>query len=51
MYSEEGEDKGTDRLDAEVAKEMWEKHLKRNKSVIVDLFQGRLIKQTFIIIN
>lgn len=30
------------RPDDIVAKDFWEDHLKRNKSVIVDLFQGQL---------
>eukprot|EP01113_Clastostelium_recurvatum_P027009 TRINITY_DN3249_c1_g1_i3.p1 TRINITY_DN3249_c1_g1~~TRINITY_DN3249_c1_g1_i3.p1 ORF type:complete len:987 (+),score=255.30 TRINITY_DN3249_c1_g1_i3:114-3074(+) len=30
------------RPDQDVAREMWERHLLRNKSVIVDLFQGQL---------
>lgn len=30
------------RPDDEVAAESWEDHLKRNKSIIVDLFQGQL---------
>ena len=29
------------RPDEEVAQEAWEAHLKRNKSIIVDLFQGQ----------
>lgn len=37
-YSEDTDD--TTRPDSEVAAEMWERHLKRNKSIIVDLFQG-----------
>jgi hypothetical protein len=40
MYSEDSEDDSVTRPDAEVARDMWEKHLKRNKSIIVDLFQG-----------
>lgn len=38
-YIEDKSD-GVQRPDHEVAKEMWENHLKRNQSVIVDLFQG-----------
>jgi ubiquitin carboxyl-terminal hydrolase 6/32 len=30
------------RPDEEVAQEAWENHLRRNRSVIVDLFQGQL---------
>lgn len=30
------------RPDEEVAKEAWDNHLKRNKSIVVDLFQGQL---------
>jgi hypothetical protein len=30
------------RADEEVSREAWECHLKRNRSVIVDLFQGQL---------
>lgn len=30
------------RADDEVSREAWENHLKRNRSVIVDLFQGQL---------
>jgi ubiquitin carboxyl-terminal hydrolase 6/32 len=30
------------RPDHEVAKEAWENHLRRNRSIIVDLFQGQL---------
>ena len=33
---------GGSRPDAIVAKEAWEGHLKRNKSLVVDLFQGQL---------
>lgn len=40
-YIEESGD-NSNRPDQEVAKEMWENHLKRNRSVIVDLFQGQL---------
>jgi len=28
--------------DEDVSKEAWESHLKRNRSIIVDLFQGQL---------
>lgn len=30
------------RADDEVSREAWENHLKRNRSIIVDLFQGQL---------
>jgi hypothetical protein len=34
------------RADEEVSREAWEAHLKRNRSVIVDLFQGQLKRYT-----
>jgi ubiquitin carboxyl-terminal hydrolase 6/32 len=33
---------GNGRPDEEVAAEAWENHLKRNRSIIVDEFQGQL---------
>eukprot|EP01132_Coremiostelium_polycephalum_P003176 gene3176-3975_t len=40
-YSEEKEDSKEQREDSIVASEQWESHLKRNQSVIVNLFQGQ----------
>lgn len=38
----DGDDADSGRSDQELADEAWDRHVQRNRSVIVDLFQGQL---------